>query len=674
MRARQVIGIVAWWAVAFGCVVTACSTSVPVFQEDQAGSGGTAGGTGATAGVTTGGALADGGEAGAPDSGSSFGGQSDGGDCGAFVCAAEAKCVMTPAPHCECPAGYADSQQDGTSCQDIDECSNENGGCDPLVECVNSPGTFSCGTCPAGFQPKQNECVDKDECAVDNGGCDPLVVCTNTGGSYACGNCPFGYTGEGSGTCADIDECATNNGGCDKSVTCKNTPGSFTCGDCPAGHTGGGASGCTDIDECKTSNGGCDPLTACTNTKGSFTCGACPAGYTGTGATGCVNINECATNNGGCHVNAKCTDTAGSRTCACKTGYTGNGTTCTDSDECATNNGGCDANAKCTNTIGSRTCACKSGYSGDGLTCSCSLAAPRCVNSLTQESCVNGALTQKTCTGNQATCIDGTGCLSCTGVRCGSTCCPAAPSNGTAVCSGANSCGVECNTNYHGCNGNNSACYANTDTQHCGNSCVACQLPNATATCSGGSCSYACPAGLSLGCLRADGSPVCSKWDFETNLASMPNEGFVLDLSTTTGSDGTFGWSTKHATSGSHSLAIGFTGNGSNEVVDVRIPLCPGGQGLDLTKRTLSMTVYPETKAGTTPYPSNQNGNYVIAKSKSSGGEFGGCDGQTPPPDALFNWECDGAIWPIDMNELIIRFRVHQKWTGTFYIDNVKLQ
>jgi hypothetical protein len=658
--------------VAVGFVVSACSSPSRDFGNGQAGSAGSSAGSSGASGLA-GNLARGGGDAGEPGTGGSVAGQGGGVDCGGIVCASAATCVMTPQAHCECAEGYTDPHQDGTLCEDIDECTSENGGCDPLVACVNTPGSFSCGTCPEGFTPQQGQCVDADECAVDNGGCDPLVSCTNVGGTFACGTCPFGYTGDGSAACQDIDECQTNNGGCDASVTCKNTPGGFTCGDCPPGHTGGGDSGCTDIDECKTNNGGCDALTTCTNSKGSFACGACPAGYAGTGASGCVNINECAVDNGGCHANAKCTDTPGSRTCACKTGYSGNGLTCSDTDECATNNGGCHANAKCTNTAGSRTCACKAGYTGDGLSCSCGLASPRCVNSLTQESCVNDTLTQKTCTGNQATCIDGTGCISCSGVRCGSTCCPTPPSNGTAVCTNANTCGVECKTGFHGCNGNNSTCYANNDAQHCGDSCAVCQVPNTTPSCNNGSCSYSCPAGLSLGCLRPDGSPVCSKWDFENTLPGQSTEGFAIDLSTTTGSDGVFARSTKRATSGSHSLAIGYTGTGSNEVVDVKIPLCPGGQSLDLTKRKLTMSVYPETKAGTAPYPSNRNGNYVIVRGQG-GGYSGGCDGTTPPPDALWNWECNATDWPYDTIEIVLRFRVHDAWQGTFYIDNIKLQ
>ncbi|HET9956102.1 MAG TPA: EGF domain-containing protein [Polyangiaceae bacterium] len=291
--------------------------------------------------------------------------------CGGIVCAPAATCLRAgDEARCECPQGYTDPRADGTLCQDIDECANLNGGCNALVTCTNSPGSFACGACPSGYTgTPETGCVDIDECATDNGGCDALATCTNTPGARVCGNCPFGYSGSGESTCTDIDECATNNGGCDKAVTCVNKPGGFTCGDCPPGHSGGGASGCVDIDECATNNGGCDSHVTCSNSVGSFSCGACPSGYTGTGSSGCVDVNECATNNGGCDGNATCTNTSGSRTCACRTGYTGDGTVCKDVNECATNNGGCDKNAECANTTGSRTCACKTGYSGDGTTC-----------------------------------------------------------------------------------------------------------------------------------------------------------------------------------------------------------------------------------------------------------------------------------------------------------------
>ena len=339
---------------------------------------------------STGGSSPSGGRGGAPSgAGTSGGGQAgtgagDGVDmagaggepgpnlgCGALACAAEAACMGADAnARCICPTGYTDPRGDGTLCQDINECSNLNGGCDALVACVNTPGTFSCGGCPAGYTGSPSTgCVDINECTTNNGGCDKSVTCTNTPGARVCGNCPFGYSGTGESGCVDINECATNNGGCDKSATCNNTPGGHTCGDCPAGYSGGGASGCIDINECANNNGGCDSLVTCTNAPGSYSCGACPSGYTGTGATGCVDVNECASNNGGCNGNATCTNTAGSKSCACKTGFTGDGLACADVNECATNNGGCNANATCANTVGSHTCACKTGFTGDGLAC-----------------------------------------------------------------------------------------------------------------------------------------------------------------------------------------------------------------------------------------------------------------------------------------------------------------
>jgi hypothetical protein len=365
--------------------------------------------------------------------------------CDGVTCATEAACETEPAPHCVCAAGYSDTHGDGTVCEDIDECATDNGGCDALVECKNTDGSFHCGTCPDGYEEAAGECVDIDECATDNGGCDALVECKNTDGGRSCGDCPD--------------------------------------------------------------------------------------------------------------------------------------------------------------------------------------------------------------------------------LNCGGTCCPAAPDNGIAVCAEDNTCAVECKANFHACDDDPSVCYADGDVQHCGNACVVCSQPNAIAACSGGACSYSCGTGLSLGCVYPDGRPVCSKWDFESNTV----EGFAIDTSTTTGSDGRFLVSTKHATSGSRSLAIGFVGSGSNDVVEVKLPLCPGGQGLDLTERTLSLDLYVETASGTMPYSSTANGNYVIVRGKS-GGYFGGCDSFTPKADEAFDWTCSAAGWPTDTAEIILIFRVFEEWSGTFYIDNVSLQ
>lgn len=47
-------------------------------------------------------------------------------------------------------------QGNGYSCQDVDECLTNNGGCSssPLVQCLNTMGSFHCGPCPPGMQKK----------------------------------------------------------------------------------------------------------------------------------------------------------------------------------------------------------------------------------------------------------------------------------------------------------------------------------------------------------------------------------------------------------------------------------------------------------------------------------------------------------------------------------------
>lgn len=49
-----------------------------------------------------------------------------------------------------CPPGW---QGNGYSCQDVDECATNNGGCStsPSVPCLNTMGSFHCGQCPPGL-------------------------------------------------------------------------------------------------------------------------------------------------------------------------------------------------------------------------------------------------------------------------------------------------------------------------------------------------------------------------------------------------------------------------------------------------------------------------------------------------------------------------------------------
>eukprot|EP00795_Rhopilema_esculentum_P001778 gene1778-16265_t len=76
-------------------------------------------------------------------------------------------------------------------CFDINECSNVP--CKgPGAVCTNTVGSYIC-SCRAGYQKvkgQKDTCEDIDECAVNNGGC--AHNCTNTAGSYHC-SCWEGY-------------------------------------------------------------------------------------------------------------------------------------------------------------------------------------------------------------------------------------------------------------------------------------------------------------------------------------------------------------------------------------------------------------------------------------------------------------------------------------------------
>jgi len=155
-------------------------------------------------------------------------------------------CLNAPGSYeCYCKHGYI-KNQDGFSCEDIDECAS------PLTnscefECVNTEGSYYC-SCDEGFKISENQvsCIDIDECMDGKAVCE--YKCTNTLGSYQC-SCPDGYYLSQDGFhCTDTNECLSENGGC--SHFCNNTDGSYFCS-CPSGfhltldnHT------CIDIDEC----------------------------------------------------------------------------------------------------------------------------------------------------------------------------------------------------------------------------------------------------------------------------------------------------------------------------------------------------------------------------------------------------------------------------------------
>ncbi|CAL8252666.1 unnamed protein product [Merluccius merluccius] len=104
-----------------------------------------------------------------------------------------------------CPDGMVGN---GTYCTDVDECAAMP--CHMGVRCVNTAPGFRCGACPPGYTGPQVQgvglayaaankqvCRDIDECEnPKNAGCVEDSLCMNTPGSYRCGSCKKGYIGD----------------------------------------------------------------------------------------------------------------------------------------------------------------------------------------------------------------------------------------------------------------------------------------------------------------------------------------------------------------------------------------------------------------------------------------------------------------------------------------------
>ena len=165
---------------------------------------------------------------------------------------------------------------------DINECATNNGNCDILVQCRNTPGSRTCDPCPSGYSGSgDTSCVGKTPLQSFHcwkrsfafrrhrrmsGGQRRLFgsqrlpehdrqpqvrsLCFGMGGQPGsslhgyCGNCVIHLLSTACCLSLDVNECLTNNGGCDPRSNCTNTPGSRTCSGCPSGFSGSGLTAC----------------------------------------------------------------------------------------------------------------------------------------------------------------------------------------------------------------------------------------------------------------------------------------------------------------------------------------------------------------------------------------------------------------------------------------------
>ncbi|KAM8967664.1 cubilin [Pelodytes ibericus] len=288
----------------------------------------------------------------------------------ALACHNDATCVNTPGSYsCSCtPEWYGPqctSRYDDCRADTSDLCVH--GICIDLDRVQQNQPKFRC-ICEEGWMspPGSAACTaDIDECRLPNPPCsqNPLVQCINSLGSFTCGSCPAGWNGNGY-SCQDINECEMNNGGCSEApyVKCMNTMGSYHCGPCPPGYEGDGLV-CTQLDVCSINNGGCHPLASCAPSEDSILpiC-VCPPGYSGNGygSTGCLALSDICEKNNPC-VNGECKPTVSGYICQCDPGWTN--TNCTENiNECSSNP--CQNSGNCTDGINSYTCNCTSSWTG----------------------------------------------------------------------------------------------------------------------------------------------------------------------------------------------------------------------------------------------------------------------------------------------------------------------
>uniref|UniRef100_A0A673XQH6 Si:ch211-43f4.1 n=1 Tax=Salmo trutta TaxID=8032 RepID=A0A673XQH6_SALTR len=104
-----------------------------------------------------------------------------------------------------CPEGM---EVNGTHCTHVDECVLKP--CHMGVRCINTSPGFRCGPCPTGYTSPRVQgiglsyatnnkqvCKDINECkGPNNGGCVENSNCVNTPGSFKCGPCKAGYVGD----------------------------------------------------------------------------------------------------------------------------------------------------------------------------------------------------------------------------------------------------------------------------------------------------------------------------------------------------------------------------------------------------------------------------------------------------------------------------------------------
>ncbi|XP_074650501.1 cartilage oligomeric matrix protein-like [Tubulanus polymorphus] len=180
-------------------------------------------------------------------------------DCNGHTCFPGVQCISEDSRGIKCGACPRGFTGNGVNCTDINECSVSRP-CDLLTKCVNTVPGFHCTACPVGFTSAEIKgigikyaeenvqiCKDINECEDgENGGCKPHSQCLNTPGSFSCGKCQFGYLGNQTTGCSKMKvACPDAVTFCDGNARCVMPRGyrSYTC-KCNIGYSGDGNEVC----------------------------------------------------------------------------------------------------------------------------------------------------------------------------------------------------------------------------------------------------------------------------------------------------------------------------------------------------------------------------------------------------------------------------------------------